>query len=379
MKLVSIVVPTYNEADHIREFLDGLESSLQGLDYEVVVVDDNSPDGTHARVLAYAKTHARVFPVLRTREKGLAMAVIEGMRRATGTYVVVMDSDFQHPFTTARKLVETALEQQADMVVASRYVPGGGVVGFPPLRRLISWGARMLAILGLPTVRHHRVTDPVSGFFLVRRAKVPLERLKPRGYKILLEVLARSPLEKVVEVGYVFETRRGGESKLRLGTQKDYVLHVLQLAAHDRENRRLALFSIVGFSGILVHLAVLSGLMEGLGWQERWFWATYDVGALLAAILAREVAILWNFGWNDRITFRDKRRHAHARFFHRGFRFHIVSIWAFLAYLVVYYPLYLIDWDYRLAAVVAILASFALNYAGNLRWTYARRSDARHG
>lgn len=378
MVLLSVVTPTFNEATHIQEFLKDVSTRLQGIDFEIVVVDDNSPDGTHRRVVEFAQTQPRVVPVLRTHEKGLATAVIEGMRRARGRYVVVMDSDFQHPTERIPALLQAAQEQGADLVVGSRYVEGGGNVGFTTTRHIISWGAKTIARLGLPITRHFRIRDPMSGFFLVEREKVPIDRLRPRGYKILLEVLARASLHKVVEVGYVFQLRRAGASKLRLKTQRDYFLHVLGLALQDRENRRLATFALVGLSGIVVHLLVLTGLVDGLDWAQRWFLRGYDIGILLAAVVAREVAILWNFAWNDRITFHDKRAHAHARFFLRMLRFHLVSVWAFLAYLVVYYPLVLLGTDYRISAVVAILASFLLNYAGNVRWTYAKRKDTPH-
>jgi dolichol-phosphate mannosyltransferase len=379
MVQLSVVVPTFNEGSHIVEFLRDLEAANAGRDYEILVVDDNSPDGTHAKVAAYARGHPRVVPVLRLKEKGLATAVIEGMRRSRGEYVAVMDSDYQHPPETVPRLLDAALKDGADCVVASRYAAEGTVTGFPLSRRVISWGARTLAVLGLPVVRRFRVRDPMSGFFLVRRDRVPIEELRPRGYKILLEVLARARLERVVEVGFPFQNRRAGESKLRLRTQYDYFLHVLKLAWADRENRRLALFSLVGASGILVNLAVIALLVEGQGWDERLqveaAGQLFLVGTFLAGVVAREAAVLWNFTWNDRVTFGDKRAGAHAGFFHRMFRFHVVSLGAFLVYLVVFYPLVHFGAHYVLASLVAILLSFFLNYRGNVNWTYERRKN----
>ncbi len=382
MVLLSVVVPTFNEASHVQDLLAEIEHNLAGRDYEIVVVDDNSPDGTHARVQEYGRKHARIRGILRTNQKGLATAVIEGMRQSRGTYVVVMDSDFQHPPSTVPQLLDAALEGDADCVVASRYAPGGSQTGFPAARRVISWGARTLAVLGLPVVRRNKVRDPMSGFFLVRRDRVPLDELRPRGYKILVEILARSRLERVTEVGYAFQNRRGGQSKLRIKTQIDYMLHVVSLAWNDRENRRLFSFLLVGASGLFIHLAALALLIDVAGWDNLWVTERggeeFLLGTLAAGMVAREVAILWNFGWNDRVTFHFERRQAHHRFTMRLIRFHIVSLWAFLAYVAIFYPLIHIHVHYLLAAPVAILAGVVLNYAGNLRWTYARRRET-HG
>jgi len=382
MVQLSVVVPTYNEGGHIVSFLSDLEASCAGHDYEIVVVDDNSPDGTFRKVETYAQSHARIVPVLRTKEKGLATAVIEGMRRSRGDFVVVMDSDYQHPPEAVPRLLEAALSQQADCVVASRYARDGSVTGFPLSRRVISWGARTIAILGLPVVRKFRLRDPMSGFFLVRRDRVPIGELRPRGYKILLEVLARAPLERVVEVGFAFQNRRSGQSKLRVKTQYDYFMHVWKLALRDRENRRIAAFTLVGASGVLVNLAIIALFIERLGWGDRWnrvvAGQVFLLGTFFAGVIAREAAVLWNFVLNDFVTFGDKRQHAHARFFHRMLRFHIVSLGAFVVYLLVFYPLIHVHVHYFLASLVAILASFFLNYRGNFRWTYERRREAQH-
>lgn len=380
MPQLSIVVPTYNEGSHIVEFLADVEKAVTGRDYEIVVVDDNSPDGTHAKVADYARAHPRVKPVLRTKEKGLATAVIEGMRQSVGDYVVVMDSDFQHPPEAVPRLLDAALAEHADCVVASRYATGGTVTGFPLLRRIISWGARTLAVVGIPAVRRFKVRDPMSGFFLVRRDRVEVAHLRPLGYKILLEVLARAPLRKVTEVGFAFQNRRAGESKLRMKTQVDYFRHVVQLAFVAPENRRLFYFTLVGASGVVVNLALIELLSNQIGWGDRALipvaGQVFLLGALVAAIVAREAAILWNFVWNDRFTFHLERRRARSRYTGRLLRFHVVSMWSFLAYLAVYYPLIHFGVPEVPAGLVAILLSFFLNYSGNVKWTYASRGDA---
>lgn len=382
MVLLSVVLPTYNEADQIAGLLGELDSRLRGVDYEIVVVDDNSPDGTHARVEACARANPRVVPVLRRGERGLATAVLEGFRRSRGTYVVTMDSDGQHPPEAVPRLLAAAQRDAADVVVASRYVPGGSQEGFALRRRVISWGARTLAVLALPPVRRFRIRDPMSGFFLARRDRVPVDRLRPRGYKILIEVLAQSGPQRVAEVGYAFHPRRGGASKLRLATQVDYARQVLGLSLRDPDNRRLATFTLVGASGTVVNLFLLALLIDGAGWGERWQlpWRgqVLLVGTLLGGAVAREASILWNFAWNDRITFHRERRGAEARILERLFRFHVVSLWSFLVYLLAFYPLVHLRVHYLVAGAIAIVAGFIVNYAGHLRWTYAQRRDP-HG
>ena len=380
MVRLSVVLPTYNEATHIVDFLRDLSAVLADIDHEVVVVDDNSPDGTHARVEAFSRENPRIVPVLRVNEKGLATAVIEGMRRSRGTFVAVMDSDYQHPPATVPRLLAAAESNDADLVAASRYTRGGSDVGFGFVRRTISWGARIIAKVALPGLRRHRMTDPMTGFFLVRRDRVPFDRLRPRGYKILLEIIGRADLRRAVEIPYTFEARRAGESKLGIGTQVDYLLHVGQLALVDRENRRMASFALVGATGIVVNVGVLALLIEVFHWGSLGILPgmgdrSLYLGELAAGIVGREAGILWNFVFNDRFTFHDKRADAHAGYFGRMLRFHLVSLWSFLVYLLVYYPLLFAGLHYTWAAVLAILAGFIVNYVGNHRWTYQRRRE----
>jgi dolichol-phosphate mannosyltransferase len=381
MVLLSVVLPTYNEGAQIQELLRQVSQACEGLDYEILVVDDNSPDGTIEKVRETSRQNPRVVPLLRTTEKGLATAVIHGMRNARGEYVVVMDSDFQHPPETVPKLLAAAQRDDADVVVASRYAPGGSVTGFPLLRRIISWGAKTLSVVLLPSVRHHKVTDPMSGFFLVRKSATDPDTLKPRGYKILVEVIARGRIQRAAEVGFDFATRRAGESKLRLKTQYDYFMHVLDLAFHDRENRRMALFAFVGITGIVVNAGLFEILKrtDAYDWLDAQIDATEAVLLLIPASVAREASILWNFWWNDTLTFRDLREKAHAGFFLRVLRFNFVSLFSWAAYLGLFYLLVLLTDRHLTSLLVAIFLTFFINYRSNRRWTYAKRPEAANG
>ena len=226
---VSIIVPTYNEARSLSELAGRLFAALQGagLEGELVVVDDGSPDGTGA----IAEELARRYPMQvlhRPAKSGLASAVLEGMARAQGDILVVMDADLSHPPEVVPRLVAPILAGKADLAVASRYVRGGGVAQWPWTRRLVSWGANLLARPLVP------MRDATSGFFAVRREVLEGVSLNPIGFKIGLEVMARGRYRRFVEVPYIFEDRRYGKSKFGLREVFHYLWQLLVLLRSRR-------------------------------------------------------------------------------------------------------------------------------------------------
>lgn len=226
---VSIIVPTYNEARSLSELAGRLFAALQGagLEGELVVVDDGSPDGTGA----IAEELARRYPMQvlhRPAKSGLASAVLEGMARAQGDILVVMDADLSHPPEVVPRLVAPILAGEADLAVASRYVRGGGVAQWPWIRRLVSWGANLLARPLVP------MRDATSGFFAVRREVLEGVSLNPIGFKIGLEVMARGRYRRFVEVPYIFEDRRYGKSKFGLREVFHYLWQLLVLLRSRR-------------------------------------------------------------------------------------------------------------------------------------------------
>lgn len=226
---VSIIVPTYNEARSLSELAGRLFAALQGagLEGELVVVDDGSPDGTGA----LAEELARRYPMQvlhRPAKSGLASAVLEGMARAQGDILVVMDADLSHPPEVVPRLVAPILAGKADLAVASRYVRGGGVAQWPWTRRLVSWGANLLARPLVP------MRDATSGFFAVRREVLEGVSLNPIGFKIGLEVMARGRYRRFVEVPYIFEDRRYGKSKFGLREVFHYLWQLLVLLRSRR-------------------------------------------------------------------------------------------------------------------------------------------------
>ncbi len=226
----SLVLPTYQEAANILAVLDRTTAALDaisGLHYEVIVVDDDSPDGTWRLALARSYVHPSVRVVRRRGERGLATAVFRGWQFARGDVLGVMDADLQHPPELIAKLL-SAIEQGADLAIGSRHVPGGGVSHWRWSRRLISRAAQFVGLLLLPNVLN-RVRDPMSGCFLLKRSLLAGVETRPLGYKILLEVLARTRPRSIQEVGYIFEERPQGESKVAFVVYTEYLRQLWQL------------------------------------------------------------------------------------------------------------------------------------------------------
>lgn len=276
-------------------------------DYEIILVDDDSPDRTWEIAQSMMADYPMLQVMRRQQERGLSTAVIRGWQAARGEILGVIDGDLQHPPEVLYQLLE-AIDRGADIAVASRHVDGGGVSDWSPTRRFLSRGAQVLGLLVLPNVVG-RVSDPMSGYFLVRRSAIAGRVMSPIGYKILLEVLGRGTIGEVAEVGYVFQERKEGESKVTWRQYVDYLGHLVRLrTSQGRIGRlrqrfpigRFVRFGLVGLSGVFVDTAVLYLLSDPttLGWNLT-----------RSKIVAAEVAIINNFLWNDRWTFGDLSSH----------------------------------------------------------------------
>jgi dolichol-phosphate mannosyltransferase len=227
---LSLVVPTYNESGNIAELISRLTPRLDAAledRYEIIVVDDGSPDGTFEVALGLAAEFPRLRVMRRDHERGLATAVVRGWQVARGEVLAVMDADLQHPPELAPALY-AEIEHGADLAVASRYRGGGGVGRRSVGRRLRSRVAQLIGLLLLPDVLG-RVSDPMSGYFMVRRSAIDGIELAPRGYKILIEILGRGRCARISEVPYVFQERHDGKSKDSGKVYFEYLLHLLQL------------------------------------------------------------------------------------------------------------------------------------------------------
>jgi len=223
---VSIVVPTFNEAENIEHVISRCREALEGRDYELIVIDDDSPDETWRVARAAGESSDRIRVIRRRSERGLGTAVAEGFDRARKGFCVVIDADLQHPPELIPELLNH-VTAYVDVVIASRYQKGGRVANWPLTRHLVSRGAISLAKLLLEEARG--LNDPISGFFIVRRSVVDEVSLEPTGYKILLEVLVECDYSHVVEVPYRFDERQRGTSKLTTASCQEFLAHLLTL------------------------------------------------------------------------------------------------------------------------------------------------------
>ena len=291
---LSLVIPTYNEGKNVQKIVKLLSQQLDAAipeAYELIVVDDNSPDRTWEIAQEIIPEYPQLRVMRRIEERGLSTAVIRGWQAARGEVLGVIDADLQHPPELLLKLWGE-IKRGGDLAVASRHVEGGGVSDWSVIRRFLSRGAQTLGLIILPEVIG-RVSDPMSGYFMVRRRCIAGRTLSPLGYKILIEVLARGKVPWIGEVGYVFQEREAGESKVTSQQYIDYLRHLVRLRFSLGPIARFFRFGLVGFSGVFVDLGVFYLLRS------------QDVGLTSSAAISGELAIINNFLWNDFWTFGD--------------------------------------------------------------------------
>jgi dolichol-phosphate mannosyltransferase len=291
---LSLVIPTYNEGKNVQKIVKLLSQQLDAAipeAYELIVVDDNSPDRTWEIAQEIMPDYPQLRVMQRVEERGLSTAVIRGWQAARGEVLGVIDADLQHPPELLLKLWGE-IKRGGDLAVASRHVEGGGVSDWSVIRRFLSRGAQTLGLIILPEVIG-RVSDPMSGYFMVRRRCIAGRTLSPLGYKILIEVLARGKVPWIGEVGYVFQEREEGESKVTSKQYIDYLRHLVRLRFSLGPIARFFRFGLVGFSGVFVDLGVFYLLRS------------QDLGLTSSAAISGELAIINNFLWNDFWTFGD--------------------------------------------------------------------------
>ncbi len=355
MKDISIIIPTFNEKGNLQELFRRIDNSLDCA-YECILVDDNSADGTGE----FAEELSREYPITvihRKSERGLASAVMEGFKHASGNIFVVMDADLQHSPEKIPELIKE-LEKGSDIAIASRYIEGGGIKKWSRFRRLTSYVAQFLAKTILPGVR--KIRDPLSGFFALKKEIIKESNLNPSGYKILLEILAKGNYKKVAEVPFIFKERKTGKSKLNLREEINYLRHLYKLSKSEREISRFLKFCLVGLSGVLVNLGLLQLLTEIVG-----------LFYLVSAVFSIESSILSNFTLNEIWTFRERRTSPIKDVLNRAIKFNIVGIGGLLINMAI---LFLLTESfgiyYLISEMFGIGAAVLWNFTINTWWTW---------
>ncbi len=343
---LTVIVPTYNECDNAPKLIRRLRTLLAGIRWNVIFVDDNSPDGTAQTIKSVAAICPEIQCIRRVNRRGLAGAVTEGVLASAAPYVAVMDADLQHDERLLTRMLEVMRSGEADLVVASRFLNNGQADGLSPMRKKISRFANRFANKLLGT----SLSDPMSGFFMVKREQFDAvsAKLSDEGFKVLLDLITASPAPlRIAELPFEFAPRGAGESKLDLKVALDFLGLIVSRRSDGLLSPRFLLFSLVGVSGMLVHLAFL-----------KLFMVAGFVAANLAAAIA---AMTSNYIINNIVTYRDRRKSGIA--FLTGYaRFCAVCTLGLVVNMAVATSLFNLGIDWWLAGMTGALMAGVWNY-----------------
>ncbi|MCH8916162.1 MAG: glycosyltransferase family 2 protein [Thaumarchaeota archaeon] len=372
---VSVIIPTFNESENICNVLKSIKEHLPKIDLEAIVVDDNSPDGTGKIVEEYIKSMKNmagysISIIHRKVKEGLSSAILDGLKSSKGDIVVVMDSDLSHPPQIIPKMLDILKQTQCDIVVASRYVTGGAIHGWPFKRKLMSKVATKIAKKGLGVTAN----DPMSGFFAFRRKIIDGLKFDAIGYKMLLELLVKTKGVKVEEIPYTFTNRKFGSSKLDTSVIFDYCKSVWKLYRYGRTVRKderrtsvrflskAARFFTVGASGLGVNY--LASLL---------FSSSLDMWYIHATILGIMFSISSNFVLNKYWTFEDRDFTPKRTAIQYGKFVGFSSIGALVQLGMVYYLVDGFSLSYPIALVLAVGTAAFSNFILNKKWTFKEK------
>ncbi len=372
---LSVIIPTYNESQNISRMLDIISSCLPPeSNAEIIVVDDNSPDGTWKIAEEYARRSrdrggCEIKIINRRDEKGLSSAILRGIRASIGESVVVMDSDFSHPPETITKMIEELKKSDCDIVVASRYVEGGSITGWPFKRKLISRGATKIAQRSLGI----KIKDPMSGFFAFRRHIIRNIKFDAIGYKILLEILVKARGAKVREIPYNFIDRASGKSKLDKSVIFDYVKSVWKLYRHGKpeKERRTSVrflskagrFYTVGASGLLVNYLV--SFLFGVVFSNLWY--------IYATMIGIVFSMTSNFILNKIWTFDDRNTSVKRTLVQYVTFLAFSGIGAVFQIGMVYFLVGTEHMSYALSLFISVAIASIGNFILNKKWTFKEK------
>jgi dolichol-phosphate mannosyltransferase len=352
---ISVIIPTYNERDNIPELVERLDKSLKGYKYEIIVLDDDSPEDPWK----VAQELSKKYPV-RTKssigEKGLSTAVIRGIQESNDGIIVIIDADLQHPPEKVPELVE-AIKTGADIAIGSRFVEGGGIKDWSRKRLIVSKGAKFLAETLFRDLRE--IKDVESGFFAFKKNILENVQLEPVGYKILLEILVMADCNKVTEVPFVFENRKRGKSKLGFKNISNYLHHLLSLAWRTKEIHRFIKFCIIGGIGGIINIAILYSLTES------------GVYYLISGAIAIESGLLSNFVFNKVWTFKDMDVKGSRAILKALCKDHIVRSGGIILNLsILWFLTSVVGVYYILSQLIGIGVAMIWNFGGNKWFTW---------
>ena len=347
---LSVVVPTYNEAENVPLLVEKLGAVLTGVRWEAIFVDDDSRDGTAAVIRRLSLTHPNIRVVHRIGRRGLSSACVEGALASSAPFIAVIDADLQHDEKLLPRMLEALRGGDTEIVVGSRFVSGGGVGEFAENRiRISKLGAKLARL-----VVKQELSDPMSGFFMLRRNVFErvVRRLSAKGFKILLDIFASSPTPlKTVELPFTFGARIKGESKLDTMVAWEYGMLLLDKMFGQYVPVRFLMYLAVGTLGLAVHFAVLWFTYEQRSWS-------FELSQSIATI----VAMAFNYWLNNVITYRDQRLKG-ARFIYGFFSFAVICSVGAVSNIGVASYLFAEDRSWWLAGIIGVLLGTVWNYA----------------
>lgn len=353
---ISIVVPTYNEKDNIKILLQKIQSEfdMNGIKGEIIIVDDNSPDGTGEIIENLKKKNKDIKVIHRKGKLGLSSAVLEGWKIAEGNILGVMDADLSHPPEKIHELYNPIKYNQADFTIGSRYIKGGEIDGWDFKRKLMSKTATLFA---RPFTK---IRDPMTGFFMLKRECLIGKSINPRGFKILLELILKANYRRIKEIPIKFVNRTKGKSKANSSEISSYLKNLLGYKKYIRkEIKQFFRFAFVGLSGTFINIIVLYLLTEGLGLYY-----------LLSAIISFFIAMTNNFILNKIWTFEESLSSNLSKKYLKFALISVIALGINLYFLYFFTDILVIY--YILSQILSIMISLVVNFIGNKYWTFKK-------